>query len=180
MKIICRFRDDAALFYIYNGPKTGKPGAPKKYDGKDDVKNLNMKVFHEIDYEFDGGKCYTGVVCSKSLKQNVKVVIWISKDKSKHKIFFSNDLTLAGVDIIKICRCRFLVEFEFRNAKGFASLEKCQARSTNKLRTHFNMSFTSLNCLKVAARESGIPYSISNLKTLVHGQYLMNRFRFSR
>ena len=38
------------------------------------------------------------------------------------------------------------------------------------------MSFTSLNCLKVAARDSGIPYSISNLKTLVHGQYLMNRF----
>ena len=77
---------------------------------------------------------------------------------------------------MKIYRCRFLVEFEFRNAKGFASLEKCQARSNNKLRTHFNMSFTSLNCLKVAARESGIPYSISNLKTLVHGQFLMNRF----
>ena len=176
LKLICRFRDDAALYYIYKGPKTGKPGAPKKYDGKVDVKKLNMRVFHEIDYSFDGGKCYTGVVYSKSLKQTVKVVIWISKDGSKHKIFFSNDLTLAGVDIVKIYRCRFLVEFEFRNAKGFASLEKCQARSTNKLRTHYNMSFTSLNCLKVAARESGIPYSISNLKTLVHGQYLMNRF----
>ena len=176
LKLVCRFRDDAALYYIYKGPKTGKPGAPKKYDGKVDVKNLNMKVFHRIDYDFDGGKCYVGVVYSKSLKQNVKVVVWISKDGSRHKIFFSNDLTLAGVDIVKIYRCRFLVEFEFRNAKGFASLEKCQARSTNKLRTHFNMSFTSLNCLKVAARESGVPYSISNLKTLVHGQYLMNRF----
>ena len=176
LKIICRFRDDAAMYYIYKGPKTGKPGAPKKYDGNVDVKNLNMKVFHRIDYDFDGGKCYAGVVYSKSLGQKVKVVVWISKDGSKHKIFFSNDLTLAGVDIVKIYRCRFLVEFEFRNAKGFASLEKCQARSTNKLRTHFNMSFTSLNCLKVAARESGIPYSISNLKTFVHGQYLMNRF----
>ena len=176
LKLVCRFRDDAALYYIYKGPKTGKPGAPKKYDGKVDVKNLNMKVFHRIDYDFDGGKCYAGVVYSKSLKQNVKVVIWISKDGSRHKIFFSNDLTLAGVDIVKIYRCRFLVEFEFRNAKGFASLEKCQARSTNKLRAHFNMSFTSLNCLKVAAKESGVPYSISNLKTLVHGQYLMNRF----
>ena len=176
LKLICRFRDDAALYYIYKGPKTGKPGAPKKYDGKVDVKNLDMKVFHRIDYDFDGGKCYAGVVYSKSLKQKVKVVVWISKDGSRHKIFFSNDLTLAGVDIVKIYRCRFLVEFEFRNAKGFASLEKCQARSTNKLRTHFNMSFTSLNCLKVAAKESGVPYSISNLKTLVHGQYLMNRF----
>ena len=176
LKIISRLRDDAALYYIYKGPRTGKPGAPKKYDGKVDVGNLNMKVFHEIDYCFDGGICYAGIVYSKSLGQAVKVVVWISKDGSKHKIFFSNDLTLSGRGIVETYRCRFLVEFEFRNAKGFASLEKCQARSTNKFRTHFNMSFTSLNCLKVAARDSGIPYSISNLKTLVHGQYLMNRF----
>ena len=60
--------------------------------------------------------------------------------------------------------------------RSYGGLQKCQARSTNKLRTHFNMSFTSLNCLKVAAKGSGVPYSISNLKTLVHGQYLMNRF----
>ncbi len=176
LKLVSRFRDDAALYYIHKGPKTGKPGAPRKYDGKVDVNNLNMKVFYLIDYEFDGGKCYSGVVYSKSLEKKVKVVIWVSKDGSKHKIFFSNDLTLAGADIVKIYRSRFLVEFEFRNAKGYASLEKCQARSTKKLRTHFNMSFTSLNCLKMAARECGIPYSISNLKTLAHGQYLMNRF----
>ena len=176
LKIISRFRDDAILYYIYKGPKTGKPGAPKKYDGKVDVKNLDMKVFHEIDYSFEGGRCYAGIVYSKSLGQAVKAVVWISKDGSKHKIFFSNDLTLSGRGIVETYRCRFLVEFEFRNAKGFASLEKCQARSTKKYRTHFNMSFTSLNCLKVAARDCGIPYSISNLKTLVHGQYLMNRF----
>ena len=177
LKIISRLRDDAALYYIYNGPRTGKPGAPKKYDGKVDVENLNMKVFHEIDYNFDGGgKCYAGIVYSKSLGQKVKVVIWISKDGSRHKIFFSNDLTLSGLAIVETYRCRFLVEFEFRNAKGYASLEKCQARSMNKLRTHFNLSFTSLNCLKMAARDCGIPYSISNLKTLAHGQYLMNRF----
>jgi len=30
--------------------------------------------------------------------------VWFSKDKSKHKIFFSNDLTLAGTDIVKTYR----------------------------------------------------------------------------
>ena len=176
LKIVSRLRDDAALYYIYKGERTGKPGAPRKYDGKVDVKNLNMKVFYKIDYTFDGGECFVGIVYSKSLEQKVKVVVWVSKDGSKHKIFFSNDLTFAGKDIVEIYRCRFLVEFEFRNAKGFASLERCQARSMNKYRTHFNMSFTSLNCLKMAAWQCGIPYSISNLKTLAHGQYLMNRF----
>ena len=176
LKIVSRLRDDAALYYIYKGERTGKPGAPRKYDGKVDVKNLDMKVFYKIDYTFDGGECFVGIVYSKSLEQKIKVVVWVSKDGSKHKIFFSNDLTFAGKNIVEIYRCRFLVEFEFRNAKGHASLERCQARSMNKYRTHFNMSFTSLNCLKMAAKQCGIPYSISNLKTLAHGQYLMNRF----
>lgn len=56
LKIISRFRDDAALYYLYKGPKTGLPGAPKKYDGKVDVDNLNMKVFFKLDYAFDGGE----------------------------------------------------------------------------------------------------------------------------
>ena len=176
LKIVSRLRDDAVLYYIYEGERTGKPGAPRKYDGKVDVKNLNMKVFHKIDYTFDGGECFEGTVYSKSLGQKIKVAVWLSKDGSRHKIFFSNDLNLAGKDIVEIYRCRFLEEFEYRNAKGYASLERCQARSMNKYRTHFNMSFTSLNCLKMAAKQCGIPYSISNLKTLAHGQFLMKRF----
>lgn len=91
-------------------------------------------------------------------------------------LFFSNDLTLSGSDIVRVYRTRFQIEFEFRNAKGYASLNRCQARSTNKLRTHFNMSFTSMNCLKMAVREMGMGYSVSNLKTMAHGQYLMKRF----
>ena len=176
LKVICRMRDDAALWYLYRGFKTGKPGAPQKYDGKVDVNNLNMKVFFKIDYSLDGGECYAGRVYSKSLKCEVKVVIWYSKDRKTHKIFFSNDLTLAGADIVKTYRSRFQIEFEFRNSKGYASLTKCQARSTNKFRMHVNMSFTSLNCLKMVAKENGIPHSISNLKTIAHGQYLMKRF----
>lgn len=174
--LVSRLRDDAALWYIYNGPKTGKKGRPKMYAGKVDINHLDMKVFHEIDSTFDDGRCFSGIVYSKSLKSKIKVAIWISDDGKRHKIFFSNDLTLEPADIIRIYRTRFQIEFEFREAKGYASLNKCQARSTNKLWTHFNLSFTALNCLKMAAMEMGIPYSISNLKTMVHGQYLMKRF----
>ena len=176
LKVISRMRDDASLWYIYKGEKTGKRGAPKKYDGKVDVNNLDMKVFFKSDYTFGGGECYIGKVYSKALKCEVKVVIWYSKDRKKHKIYFSNDLTLAGSDIVKVYKTRFHIEFEFRDAKGYASLTKCQARSTNKFRTHVNMSFTSLNCLKMVAKANRIPYSISNLKKLAHGQYLMKRF----
>lgn len=176
LKIVSRMRDDAALWYMYKGLPTGKRGRRKMYNGKVDINNLDMKVFHRTEYTFDGGTCFAGIVYSKSLKAKVKVVIWFSKDRKKHKIFFSNDLTLSPADIVKIYRTRFQIEFGFREAKGYTSLNKCQARSTNKLGMHFNLSFTALNCLKMAARDAGIPYSISNLKTLAHGQFLMERF----
>ena len=129
-----------------------------------------------MDYDLDNGKCFVGQVYSKALKTVIKIVVRFSEDGKRHKFFFSNDLSLSGVDIVRVYRTRFQIEFEFRNAKGYASLNRCRARSTNKLRTHFNMSFTSMNCLKMAAREMGQDYSVSNLKTMAHGQYLMKRF----
>lgn len=174
LKLVSRLRDDAALWYINREPHTGKAGRPKKYLGKVDIDSLDSKVFHEMDYDLDNGKCFVGQVYSKAFKTEIKIAIWFSEDGKRHKIFFSNDLSLSGVDIVRVYRTRF--QFEFRNAKGYASLNRCQARSTNKLRTHFNMSFTSMNCLKMAAREMGLDYSVSNLKTMAHGQYLMKRF----
>lgn len=177
-KLVSRLRDDAVLMYIHKGLRDPKRrGAPKKYDGKVDINNLNTKVVFRIDNSYDdGGEVFTGVVYSKALKRKIKIVVWFSKDRKTHKIYFSNDLTLSGNDILRIYRTRFQEEFEFRQAKGFASLETCQARSYKKLMTHFNMSFTAVNCLKFAARSLGIPFSISNLKTLARGQYLMERF----
>lgn len=176
LKLVSRLRDDAALWYINREPHTGKAGRPKKYLGKVDIDCLDRNVFHEMDYGLDNGKCFVGQVYSKALKTEIKIVIWFSEDRKRHKIFFSNDLTFSGSDIVRVYRTRFQIEFEFRNAKGYASLNRCQARSTNKLRTHFNMSVTSMNCLKMAAREMGMDYSVSNLKTMAHGQYLMKRF----
>jgi len=176
LKLVSRLRDDAALWYINREPHTGKAGRPKKYLGKVDIDCLDRNVFHEMDYGLDNGKYFVGQVYSKVLKTEIKIVIWFFEDRKRHKIFFSNDLTFSGSDIVRVYRTRFQIEFEFRNAKGYASLNRCQARSTNKLRTHFNMSFTSMNCLKMAAREMGMDYSVSNLKTVVHGQYLMKRF----
>ena len=176
LKLVSRLRDDAALWYINREPHTGKAGRPKKYLGKVDIDCLDRNVFHEMDYGLDNGKYFVGQVYSKVLKTEIKIVIWFSGDRKIHKIFFSNDLTFSGSDIVRVYRTRFQIEFEFRNAKGYASLNRCQARSTNKLRTHFNMSFTSMNRLKMAAREMGMDYSVSNLKTMAHGQYLMKRF----
>ena len=40
--LISRFRDNACLFYVYAGPRTGKRGRTKTKDGKIDMKNLDL------------------------------------------------------------------------------------------------------------------------------------------
>ena len=38
------------------------------------------------------------------------------------------------------------------------------------------MSFTALNCMKYVAKQNGVDFSVCNMKTLIHGEYLMRRF----
>jgi len=176
LHLVSRFRDDAVLLYIYKGEQTGKKGRPRKYAGKVDYDNLDMKAFWKMDYDLDGGTCYAGYVYSKALKRNVKVVIWYSADRKRRKIFFTTDYTLSYTNIIKVYRARFQEEFCFRDCKDYLSLCKCQARDTRKLEFNYNMSFTALNCMKYVAKQNGVDFSISNMKTLMHGEFLMNRF----
>lgn len=176
LHLVSRFRDDAALMYIYEGEQTGKRGRPQKYGGKVDYNSLDEKVFFKLDYDLEGGTCYAGKVYSKALKRNVKVVIWYSKDGKRRKIFFTTDFTLSYHGIMDVYRTRFQVEFCFRDSKDYVSLCKCQARDTRKLEFNYNMSFTALNSMKCVARENGVDFSISNMKSLIHGEFLMNRF----
>lgn len=87
LKLVSRLRDDAALWYINREPHTGKAGRSKIYLGKVDIGSLARKVFHEMDYDLDNGKCFVGQVYSKALKTEIKIVIWFSEERKRHKIF---------------------------------------------------------------------------------------------
>jgi len=113
---------------------------------------------------------------SKSLKQQVKLVVWYSKGKKKRKLFFSTDATMSDVDVVEFYRTRFQIEFCFRDAKQFTGLNHCQARDVNKLAFHFNASLTCVNIAKVLAKEKNIPFSMTTYKALIHNAYLLERF----
>lgn len=174
--LISRFRDDAALFYPTREKPTGKRGRPKVYDGKIDFDNLDTSRTQKINVDIDQGELYTLVAYSKSLKQEVRLVIWYSKDKKKRKLYFSTDPTMSGKDTIEYYRTRFQIEFCFRNAKGFTGLTQCQARDVAKLSFNFNASLTSVNLAKVLAKERKIPFSMASHKAMIHNAYLLERF----
>lgn len=175
--LISRFRDDAVLFYPTTQPPTGKKGRPKLYDSKIDFTNLDLNRFEKINLlHVDKGNLYTTIAYSKSLKQMVKLVVWISDNGKKHKLYFSTDINLSGKDVIETYRTRFQIEFNFRDAKQFTGLNQCQARNLSKLKFNFNASLTAVNVAKLVAKEKGISFSMASLKTMMHNAFLLQRF----
>ena len=60
--LISRFRDNACLFYVYAGPRTGKRGRPKTKDGKIDMKNLDLTRMEKISTGAPIGRLMVGRV----------------------------------------------------------------------------------------------------------------------
>ena len=172
--LVSRFRDNACLYYVYNGPRTGKRGRPKTKDGKIDMNKLDLTRMEKMEMKKAEGTAYTLIAYSKALKCKIRLVIW-QMPNGKKKLFFSNDISLSGDEVLAYYRTRFQIEFCYRDAKGYTGLMHCQARNKWKLDFAFNASFASLNVAKVIMKEMGMQYSMSSFKALMTNTYIVRR-----
>jgi hypothetical protein len=111
MHFISRLRDDSVLFYPYQGTATGKRGAPRKYDGKVNRKEPNMKYF-TLCYNSDELKVYNAIVYCKAFEQKINLSIAIFYKNGKEvarKLYFSTDLKMDGM------KNRILLSFPLSN-----------------------------------------------------------------
>jgi len=182
MDLISRLRDDSVLMYKYKGERTGKQGAPKKFSGKIDVKNIDVKYFSS-DLRTEDMCIYSAVVYSKAFKRDIKLAIAVFYKKGKEvarKLYFSTDLEQAGEKIVRYYRSRFQIEFLYRDAKQFVGLTSCQARSENKLDFHFNAALTAINVAKhdwLSNKGDTLkPFSMSDYKTMYNNALMLDRF----
>lgn len=172
--LVSRLRDNACLYYLYDGPRTGKPGRPKTKGEKIDLQKLDYKKMEKLEIDGLEGNAYTLMAWAKALKCKIRLVIW-QMPNGKRKLFFSNDTTLTGEEVLKFYRTRFQIEFCFRDAKQFTGLTHCQARSTWKFDFHFNASFAAVNLAKVMMKEIGMDYSMASFKSLMFNDYMTRR-----
>ncbi len=183
MHLISRLRDDANLRYLYQDEPTGKPGRPKKYDGKVDNKNIDLRHFKLVS-KGDQAVIHSAIVYSISLKRNIKVVHALycnRKGKQVYKLYFSTDINMDASDILKFYQSRFQIEFLYRDGKQHTGLNDCQARSKNKLDFHFNASLTSINLAKVIhwlsiPKEQRKSFSMTDIKTINNNALQLNLF----
>lgn len=180
--LVSRFRKDADLMYLVNYVPTGKRGRPKKLGAKINFKNIDKTYFQLIDENADS-QTYTAEVYSKALKCNIRLVIVLEQHEktTKHILYFSTDVNQDAQSILKMYKCRFQIEFLYRDGKQHTGLQDCQARCEKKLYFHFNTSLTSLNIAKVQhwysipKNERGA-FSMADVKTIYHNTLMLNRF----
>jgi len=181
--IISRLRDDADLRYIFDGQRTKSKGRPKQYDGKIDYQLIQDKHLPKVS-TMKEEIIRTGIVYSKSLKMNIRLVMVCTpnkKGKWSHKLYFSTHTDQDWQEVLEFYRLRFQIEFLYRDAKQYTGLNDCEARSVNKFAFHVNAALTAINLAKAAhwihtdKPERG-PFSMSNVKTMYFNELLLNRF----
>ena len=74
LEFISRLRDDSVLMYKFTGDRTGKKGAPKKFDGLVDAYNFNPDRF-SLDFSNEEITIYSLVVYSKACKMDIKLAM---------------------------------------------------------------------------------------------------------
>lgn len=184
LEIICLLRQDANLRYLYTGPKGVGKGAPKRYDGKIDLKKPDLSRFTLVQ-ESASERIYWALVNCVFLKRTIRLAyvqqLTPQGEVKSYRPYFSTDLSLEALQVVRYYRLRYQQELLIRDAKQFTGLSECQARSINKLEFHTNMALSGVNVAKVESGLTAIEtarksFSMANAKTRYHNELLLNRF----
>lgn len=174
---IGKWRADANLRYLYQGPQRPGPGRPKTYDGK--VHLGDVSRFEQLGTDDDHIVLYHQVLNHVQLKRNLQVVVVVNTQLNRYAVLFSPDVDLEPLRLYRYYKARFQIEFLFRDAKQFTGLSDCQARSKAKLDFHFNASLSAVNLAKLEARQQRShteqSFSMASLKRRAFNQHLIDR-----
>ena len=122
---------------------------------------------------------YHQVLNHVQLKCNLQVVVLVHTQRNPYAVLFSTDVDLEPQRLYRYYKARFQIEFLFRDAKQFAGLSDCQARSKAKLDFHFNASLSAVTFAKLEARHQtgncGQAFSMASLKRRACNQHLIER-----
>ena len=188
LEIVGRLRNDANLRYQFTGKQNTGRGRKRKYGVKVDVEHIDWRKIRFCFEEDEDVQIFSGIVYSVSLQRLIRIVYLQNYDQhgyeTSHTIFFSTDLNLSPEKILQYYRQRYQIEFLFRDAKNFAGLEDCQARSENKLHFHVNASLSTVSLAKAlhylnVPMEERDSFSMTDVKVMYFNQFITD-FIFSK
>jgi putative transposase len=176
LHLISKLRYDAALYFPYTGPYTGR-GPHRKYGEKVNYDALPMSDLKETTVEGHMETCvYQMQLLHKEFPPPLNVVI-IAKTNLRtqacaHVVLFSSDLDLAYAPLVDYYGLRFQIEFNFRDAKQYWGLEDFMNVTPAGVTNAANLSLFMVNVsyrLRAAVHARAPDYSVLDLKADYRG-----------
>ena len=186
-----KMRKDANLKHLFTGPRTGKPGRPKLYDGK-----ISLHDHARWDALPWADECmvYTVVAYTVSLKRQVRVVAvaWPGSRSRWMEVLNSTSITMMAAAIMVLYRARFSMECPFRDAKRssvlmgavlakkqFAGLSECQSRQVEALHFHWTMALMAVSVARLSQlrdqRADPLMFSMEDEKRRAYNEFFAER-----
>jgi len=159
LHLISKLRCDAALWFPYEGPYSGR-GAPRKYGGKVDYSRLPDTCLKDSEVT-DGilTDIYQVRVRHKRFAVMLNAVIIrktnVKTGKTAQIVLFSTDPELPWDKLIEYYRLRFQIEFTFRDAKQYWGLEDFMNTGETQVYNAANLAMFMVN-LSHALRQQDV------------------------
>ncbi len=171
LHIISKFRQDAALYLPYTGPKPPRGPMPR-YGQKLNYDQLPLETLcHSVcenGYRLD---TYQMTVFHLSFSEALNLVVVVKTHlktgKRGHVLLFSTDLDLSADHIVKYYSLRFQIEFNFRDAKQHWGLEDFMNVKAVAVTNAANLAFLMVNLTAVMLkpyRDTQPDFSVLDLK----------------
>lgn len=174
LHVIIRLRSDSNARLLFEGPHPKRRGPKKKYAEKVDWKSpLQLEFVAMIEEDL---LLYTQVVNSPRFKRNLRTVYLFEPITGRYVILASTDLEIDPIELVRLYRLRFQIEFLFRDSKQHTGLMHCQARDKAKLDFHFNASLAALNVAKLEHEATGREvFSMASRKRISFNELYLDR-----
>ena len=176
LHLLSKLRCDAALYFPYAGPYTGR-GPRRKYGAKVDYDTLPSPYLKETAVEGPMQTCgYQMQLLHKEFAQPLNVVIIVKTNlrtqARAHVVLFSSDLVLAYAPLVDYYGLRFQIEFNFRDAKQYWGLEDFMNTTPTGVTNAANLSLFMVNVayrLRTNLQPHAPDYSVLDLKADYRG-----------
>lgn len=148
--ILCRAKSNAVFYRIPKPPKHPKPGRPKKYGDRLNIRRLRYKVVSIMGKDY---QVASQIVRTKMCPADVCLVIIRRKPRRskpyRYFCVFTTDLTLQIPQILEYYRQRWQIETAFRDAKQHFGFNGYQVKSRKSINRFLQLSFVAASLTKL-------------------------------
>lgn len=178
LELVGKLRRDARLKIPYTGPRTGKKGRPRQFEGKfDPLKPEILRPVTPVGTDKEETEAFAGVLWSVSLRITITLVLIRSrKNPEKYVLLFSTNPQARPEEIIAQYLDRFQIEFLFRDAKQYLGLGDCQSLKSEVQLFHHQSTLTALNLLKAEAidpEQENQTWSVQDRQRTKQNQFML-------